>query len=240
MNRSKILELFGQAKWHLENKRPSHQLGPLHPAFTVTMATPDSIQQEAESPEKAEFMQIIIDLLAEAPTTEENRNHLLKAVSTGYNFGLPAEQVLGALGSVDQDDWSLFDPAGYPEEEEKALSFSLKEIFLNMTGALSFMISEEREAKMDENQAAGTFVLVMTGKPPGEGEWPPVNQFREFLNRGKDISHFQWTGYFERIEQLRRWIGQYQELVGDPEAFNFIKDLLKFFLDYKVALEPEG
>ena len=161
-------------------------------------------------------------------------------MSTGYNFGLPAERVLGSLGLVDQDDWSLFDPAGYPEEEKGALSFNLKEIFLNMIGAMLFTIPEEREAKMEVDEAAGTYVYVMTGKPPGKGKWPPVSQFREFLDHGGDIIHFQWTGYFERIEQLRRWISQYQQLVGDPEAFKNIDDLLRLVLDYKEALEPES
>ena len=233
MDREGILALFQTARRQLEDQRPSRQVGLLGGAFTLTESTPESMREEAESEGKRAFMGTIIEILRLAPITKAFREYILEGISNSYNFGLPADHVLGLIGFVDQDGWGLFEDQ--PKNERRWLESAATTLFLNIIGSFLILIPDEEEDKMSANDAANALRQIFSA-PDGNTAWVAEDAFAVYLEGSGDGTYRQWQRFFERMDRKIKWITEFRELTGDPEAFKELEDHLRYFYDFEEVL----
>ena len=236
MDRDKVLGLFRAARAHLEDRRASHQVGPIGGIITITASTPQSLREEAESEEKAAFMAIIIDLLRLAPITQAYRDYILKVVGVQYNFGLPADQVLSPIGLVDRGEWKLFE--GQPDHERGWLEAEAGSFFLQSMAAMFVGFPEDVEDQLTLEQTSEAFVQTFTGAPSQEDAWPDKDLFWEKLKEQLGpMGVGQWARIFERAGHIVAWIEQFRTHAKDPDAFNTVEPIFRRASKYKTISE---
>ena len=216
MNKDRILELFSKLRSILEDRRPSHEVGPLGAPFFIVESTVETVREEGSSEAKRDFVDILMDILKEASVTPAMKAHIVEGASAAFNFGLPADYILWlALGRVDQGEWGLFDPEAQPQHEKGVLDATIRTLYLNMLGANMVFLSQEQEDGLSLEDIRNLFLGVFAPE-----RWPTVTELSGFFERmGESIIRTQWVGFFRRARNLIQWIEQFRQIRDDSGSF---------------------